>query len=95
MLVPGTVDAVVWSMLASEPDLVTLGAVTDRVDRSAVAFTASPALGLGVRWVLLLDPRTGELLGAEKIVLSDTEGYEVPVPAVVAFTAYRVSVWVP
>lgn len=95
MLVPGTVDAAVWSLLATEPDLVTLGAVTDRVDRTAIAFTASPALGLGVRWVLLLDPRTGALLGAEKIVLSDTEGYGVPVPAVVAFTAYRTSAWVP
>ena len=92
-IVPPSIDSGLWRMLAAEKDLVTLGDVVDRAGRPAVAITTSLAVAAPVRWVLLIDPQTGSLLGTELIAMDPHAGYVVAVPAVVGFTAYLASGW--
>lgn len=92
-VVPGVVDSEMWQMLAAEKGIVTLGAVTDRAGRPAIAITTSLELVAPVRCVLLIDPADGSLLGYEQVAMDPKAGYVVAVPAVVGFTAYLASGW--
>jgi hypothetical protein len=87
-VVPGSVDAAVWTVLAEDSRLVTLGGVRDRAGRRAVAVTSGPTVPVVVRPVLLIDAADGSLLGVERVLLDSDAGYGVPVPAVVGFQAY-------
>jgi len=92
-VVPGAVDSKMWQMLADEKGVVTLGAVTDRAGRPAIAITSALELVAPVRCVLLIDPSDGALLGYEQIAMDPKAGYVLDVPAVVGFTAYLASGW--
>ncbi|HUX70020.1 MAG TPA: CU044_5270 family protein [Cellulomonadaceae bacterium] len=92
-VVPGAVDSEMWQMLAAEKGVVTLGAVTDRAGRPAIAITTSLELVAPVRCVLLIDPSDGALLGFEQVAMDPKAGYVLDVPAVVGFTAYLASGW--
>jgi hypothetical protein len=93
-VVPGQVDAAVWSVLAAEPTIVTLGRVTDRAGRDAVALTTAVDVKVPVRTVLLVDPGTAALVGVEQVLLSEDAGYGVAAPAVIGFVAFLEEAWV-
>ncbi|MBB5785916.1 hypothetical protein [Jiangella mangrovi] len=87
--VDGPVQAAALTMLAHEPGVVALGAATDRRGRDAVAFaTDSADSGLDRRYVLLVDPATGRMLGYEEILTGDTGLLDVKSPAVTAYTVF-------
>ncbi len=92
-IIPGSVDAAVWAALADAPDLVSLGRVTDRLGRAAVAVTVAADVPVPVRHVLLIDPATGALTGSEDIVLSDDPAFGVTPPAVIGFQAIVSAAW--
>jgi len=93
-VVDGQVDAVVWSMLAADPTIVTLGHVTDRAGRDDVALTTALDVKAPVRTILLVDPTTGALAGVEQVLLSADAGYGVAPPAVIGFVAFVENAWV-
>ncbi|MGW6129465.1 hypothetical protein ACWFNE_05505 [Cellulomonas sp. NPDC055163] len=93
-VVSGAVDGAIWSALAGEERLVTLGAVLDRAGRRTVAITVGPQVGAPVRPILLVDPADGALVGVERVLVDESAGYGVPAPAVVGFDAYLTRAWV-
>ena len=93
-VVDGQVDAVVWSLLAADPTIVTLGRVTDRAGRNDVAVTTAVDVRAPVRTILLIDPVTGALAGVEQVLLSQDAGYGVAAPAVIGFVAFLEEAWV-
>ena len=93
-VVDGRVDAVVWSLLAADPTIVTLGRVTDRAGREDVAVTTAVDVKAPVRTILLIDPVTGALAGVEQVLLSQDAGYGVAAPAVIGFVAFLEEAWV-
>ncbi len=82
-------EAAVLRMLAAQPSIVSLGTATDRLGRlvQAVALD-SAASGLPTRHVLLFDPTTGELLGAEDILTKSAGKLGVPIPSVISYVIY-------
>ena len=86
---PPQLRAAFWRALAQEPDIVGYGPVTDRAGRDALAvgFTSSYS-GLPSRYLLLLDPRTGALLGTEELLTTDPGALDVEVPAVISYTVW-------
>ena len=88
---PGAVQrAAVLQVLAGDPDVETLGTTTDRLGRSGEAFgVESDASGLPTRYVLVVDPTTGQLLASEQWLTADAGRLDVPVPSVIAYTAFR------
>jgi len=93
-VVAGPVDAAVWSVLAVDPTIVTLGRVTDRAGRDAVALTTAVDVKAPVRTILLIDPGTAALVGVEQVLLSEDAGYGVAAPAVIGFVAFLEEAWV-
>jgi hypothetical protein len=93
-VVAGKVDAAVWSVLAADPTIVTLGRVTDRAGRNAVALTTAVDVKAPVRTILLIDPGTAALVGVEQVLLSEDAGYGVAAPAVIGFVAFLEEAWV-
>ena len=87
--VDASVQAAALTMLADEPGVVALGDATDRRGRAAVAFgTDSADSGLDRRYVLLVDPSTGRMLGYEEVLTGDTGALDVKAPAVTAYTVF-------
>jgi hypothetical protein len=87
--IDAAVQAAALTMLAHEPGVVALGEATDRRGRSALAFgTDSADSGLERRYVLLVDPASGRLLGYEEVLTGDTGALDVQAPAVVAYTVF-------
>jgi hypothetical protein len=93
-VVDGQVDAVLWSLLAADPTIVTLGHVTDRAGRDDVALTTAVDVKTPVRTILLVDPATAALVGVEQVLLSEDAGYGVAAPAVIGFVAFLEDAWV-
>ncbi|MGV8976904.1 MAG: hypothetical protein ACOH17_02570 [Cellulomonas sp.] len=93
-VVDGRVDAAVWSLLAADPTIITLGRVTDRAGREDVAVTTAVDVTTPVRTILLIDPVTGALAGVEQVLLSQDAGYGVAAPAVIGFVAFLEEGWV-
>jgi hypothetical protein len=88
-LLSGDVQAGLLSLLAERPDVVSLGRTTDRAGREAVAVaTDSSASGWPVRFVLLLDPADGQLLGYEQVLTENVEHIDVAAPAVIDYTLF-------
>ncbi|WP_116951156.1 hypothetical protein [Jiangella endophytica] len=84
-----SVQAAALTMLAQEPGVVALGDTTDRRGRTAVAFGADgDDSGLDRRYVLMVDPRTGGLLGYEEVLTGDTGGLDVKSPVVATYTVF-------
>jgi hypothetical protein len=87
--VDASVQAAALTMLAREPGVVALGETTDRRGRAALAFgTDSADSGQDQRYVLLIDPSTGRLLGYEQVLTGDGRDLGLETPAVIAYTAY-------
>lgn len=88
---PGAAQrAAVLQVLAGDPDVETLGATTDRLGRPGEAFAVeSDASGLPTRYVLVVDPATGEVLASEQWLTTDPGKLDVPIPSVIAYTAFR------
>ena len=64
-----------------------LGAVKDRAGRSGVGISFIPAHAPMFRLVLIISPRTGELLGTEEILIKDSPDIGFTAPAIMSFTA--------
>ncbi|TDC46373.1 hypothetical protein E1212_27075 [Jiangella ureilytica] len=88
--VDASVQAAALTMLAREPGVVALGETTDRSGRAALAFGADSAdTGLDTRYVLMVDPATGRMLGYEEVLTGDTGALDLETPSVVAYTVFR------
>lgn len=88
-VVDASVQAAALTMLAQEPGVVALGETTDRRGRTAVAFGAdSDDSGLDRRYVLMLDPGDGRLLGYEEVLTGDTGALTVDSPVVAGYTVF-------
>ncbi|MET7750402.1 CU044_5270 family protein [Micromonospora sp. NPDC005367] len=79
-------------LLADLPDITVTGTVTDRAGRSGEAFSiTSDAHGLPAQYTVIVDPRSGALLGYEA-VLTETAGMlNVTIPAVITYRSYLVA----
>ncbi|HEX7804977.1 MAG TPA: hypothetical protein VF413_02325 [Cellulomonas sp.] len=93
-VVTGQVDAALWSLLAADPTIITLGHVADRAGRDDVAVTTAVDVKTPVRTILLIDPVTASLVGVEQVLLSEDAGYGVAAPAVIGFVAFLEEAWV-
>lgn len=85
-------DAAMWRVLATRPDVRYLGRVTDRAGRTgqAVTFTERG----GEREVLIISP-SGQLLGSEDLILHGAKGLNITVyPAVAGYTTFLGQHWV-
>ena len=67
--------------------------MTDRAGAGLVAPLASDLGGLPDRRALILDPRTGTLLGSEELLTETAGALNVEIPAVIDYTAYVESRW--
>lgn len=77
-------------LLAEDEGVVSLGEMTDRAGREAMAFaTDSTASGLERRHVLFVDPDDGAVLAYEEILTGDTGRLGISSPSVVAYTLFR------
>jgi hypothetical protein len=88
---PGA-QAAFLEVLATKPDIVVSGAVTDRVGRQGVAvstttYYADQPDALPLRYTLIFDPETGALLGEEQVALEKGD-MPVEAPATVSYTVW-------
>jgi hypothetical protein len=91
-IVSPRLDAAMWRVLAARPDLRYLGRVIDRAGRDGVAVAFS--LRSGERLVLIISPSTGQLLGAEDLLLSGAPALHLTAyPAVVGYTIFVDQRW--
>lgn len=84
-VVPPAIASRLWETLATEPSITSLGRTTDRQGREAIAFTA-PALAPTEQLLLLIDPKNGQYLGSERILVATDASFGFNPPAVIAFT---------
>lgn len=86
----GDVRAGLLTMLAAEPDVMSLGEITDRAGRPALAIAVdSDHSGWPSRYVLLLDPRDGRILGYERVLTEPVGPLDVAAPAIIDYTIFR------
>ncbi|GAB3196923.1 hypothetical protein GCM10027062_07330 [Nocardioides hungaricus] len=85
-VVPPQIAARLWSVLAAEPTITSLGMTTDRLGREAVALTA-PSMSPGQQLLVLADPDSGRYLGSETILVAPDPAWGFDPPAVLSFTA--------
>lgn len=91
-IVSPRLDAALWRVLAARPDVRYLGKVTDRARRAGVAVAVT--LPSGERSVLIISPKTGQLLGAEDILLSGAPALHLTAyPAVTGYTIFLAEHW--
>jgi hypothetical protein len=91
-IVSPRLDAAMWRVLAARPDVRYLGKVTDRAGRAGVAVAIT--LRSGERSVLIISPKTGQLLGAEDILLSGAPALHLTAyPAVLGYTIFLAEHW--
>ncbi len=76
--------------LAQTPTLSVSGSVSDRLGRPGIAFSVtSDYSGLPTRSTLIVDPRTGTLLGSEETLTTSAGQLNVPIPSVIQYDAFR------
>ncbi|NDL59757.1 hypothetical protein [Phytoactinopolyspora mesophila] len=86
----GEVQAGLLELLAERADVVTLGQTTDRAGREAVAIaTNSTDSGWPLRFILLIDPDDGHILGYEQVLTGDVAHVDVAAPAVIDYTLFH------
>lgn len=78
----------IWAMMADQPGVRLLGAVDDRAGRSGVGISLIPKDEPQTRFVLILSPTTGQLLGSESIQIKPDQNSDVKPPAITSFTAF-------
>ncbi|WP_456695899.1 CU044_5270 family protein [Aeromicrobium sp. P5_D10] len=86
-VVPPKVSSRFWEILAREPTLRLLGAVTDRAGRPGIGISLISVGSPQFRQVLIISPTTGQLLGTEVILIKDDPDVGVKAPAIYSFTA--------
>ncbi|GAA3525125.1 hypothetical protein GCM10022234_22600 [Aeromicrobium panaciterrae] len=78
----------IWAMMAEQPGIRLLGAVDDRAGRSGIGFSLIPEDEPQTRFVLIVSPTTGQLLGSENILIKPDPNSDVKPPAITSFTAF-------
>ncbi len=82
--------------LADTPTLEAQGKVTDRLGREGIAVSLiSDYSGLPTRYVMIIDPSTGLLLGTEQELTERAGRLNVPIPSVISYTAFHPGAWLP
>jgi len=90
VLTPGE-RAAMLRVVAALPGLKYHGSVEDRVGRTGVGFSVDSAYsGLMTRYMLIVDERTGALLGHEEMLTRTAGKLGVAIPSVVSYEAYLV-----
>lgn len=84
-VVPPDVTARLWTTLATETTITTLGDTTDRRGRHAVALTAL-SMNPEEQFVILIDPQSGHYLGSETVLIKPSLNLGFDPPAVITFT---------
>lgn len=84
--------AAVLRFLARTPGLALSGSATDRAGRPGLAVHLDTDHGgLPTRMTMVIDERTGRLLGSETTLTETAGKLNVPVPSVIDYTTYRAS----
>lgn len=86
-VVPPEVNAALWRVLAGEKDFRSLGEVKDRAGRPGLGISLITTDRPEYRNILIIDPKTGRLLGNEQILITSADGLKITPPAIMSFTA--------
>lgn len=82
--------AAILRYLAETRGVASVGEVEDRLGRTGTGFTVeSDASGLPTRYLLVVDPRSGVVLGYEEMLTSDAGRLEVPIPSVIQYIVWK------
>jgi len=92
-VIPPQVEAALWAALAQDPNLVDIGQTRDRVGREGVGISLELRDSGPERLILVIDPKTGHLLGREDLLLDGGRELGITTPAIIGFTAYVSSGW--
>lgn len=84
-VIPSDVMATIWRMLAQEEGIRSLGTVKDRTGRDAVALSFIWDGAPEYRMILLADPKTGQVVGSERILIKPSSSSPVKPPAIQEF----------
>lgn len=87
---PGTLAAF-WRILADEPSVRSLGVVRDREGRPGVGISLIEPDTKQFRQILIISPRTGQLLGTETILIRSDKSVDLHPPAIYQFSAILAS----
>lgn len=86
----GAQRAAVLQVLAAAPGVRLLGTTRDRLGRAGTAFGVDSDMGgLPMRYVLVFDAPTGELLSGETQLTTDAGQLDVPAPSVIAYSVWE------
>lgn len=86
-VVPPKIASAFWQTLADEGRFRLLGTVQDRDRRSGIGISFIPESHPFSRLILIISPKTGQLLGTEEILIKQQPDLDVHVPAILSFTA--------
>lgn len=78
----------IWAMMADRPGVRLLGSVEDRAGRSGIGISLIPEDEPQTRFVLIVSPTTGQLIGSESILIKPDPESDVKPPAITSFTAF-------
>jgi len=92
-VIPSQVEAALWAALAQDPNLIDIGQTRDRVGREGVGISLELRDSGPERLILIIDPKTGHLLGREDLLLGGGRELGITTPAIIGFTAYVSSGW--
>lgn len=86
----GRQRAAVLEVLAAAPDIQLLGTTRDRNGRTGTAVAVdSDMSGLPMRYVMVFDPPTGELLAGETQLTTDPGHLDVLAPSVISYAVWE------
>lgn len=86
-VMPPKLSSHLWAMLSTESGVRLLGSVEDRAGRNGVGISLIPKDEPETRYILIISPATGQLLGSENILIKTTAKSDVKAPAISTFTA--------
>jgi hypothetical protein len=87
-VLPPRVTAAFWSLLADQDAARLLGTVKDRAGREGVGISLIPPDRKQYRFVYIVSPATGRLLGIEEILIRFDPNLKLRTPAITRFTAF-------
>lgn len=88
--------AAVLRLLAELPGMTVAGTVVDRSGRTGEAFAIeSDFHGLPTRYIIIIDPSTGGLLGYEEMLTTTAGKLNVRIPAVISYRCYLTADYAP
>ncbi|RKN16508.1 hypothetical protein D7147_22300 [Micromonospora musae] len=88
--------AAALTLLADLPGITVTGTVTDRAGRVGEAFSiTSDAHGLPAQYTVIVDPRSGALLGYEELLTTTAGKLNVTIPAVITYRSYLTAEYAP